>query len=172
MLRGDLDWIVMKALEKDRTRRYETASGLAADIQRHLEDEPVVASPPGAVYRFGKFARRNRLLLAASSVVVTAIVLGSAAAVVGLYAARAEAARALEAETQAKFDRDAAEAVTTYLSDMLSAVDPGRDGRDVTVRRVLDQASATIGERFPDQPLVEARLRLTMGQTYYALGPV
>ncbi|MHB8953710.1 MAG: tetratricopeptide repeat protein [Pirellulaceae bacterium] len=61
MVRGDLDWIVMKALEKERERRYETATGLAADIRRYLDDEPVTASPPSAVYRFRKFARRNRV---------------------------------------------------------------------------------------------------------------
>src|SRR5262249_25663333 len=60
MLRGELDWIVMKALEKDRNRRYETASALAADVQRYLHDEPVQACPPSAWYRFRKFVRRNK----------------------------------------------------------------------------------------------------------------
>ena len=59
-MRGELDWIVMKALEKDRNRRYETANGLAADIQRYLDDEPVQACPPSAMYRFRKFARRQQ----------------------------------------------------------------------------------------------------------------
>jgi WD40 repeat protein len=73
LLRGELDWIVMKALEKDRNRRYETANGLAFDIQLYLADEPVTACPPSAWYRFGKFARRNRGLLATASVVVAAL---------------------------------------------------------------------------------------------------
>src|SRR4029434_4304863 len=68
-LRGDLDWIVMKALEKDRARRYETANGLAADIQRHLRNEPVLASPPSNLYRFGKMIRRNKLAFAAGTAV-------------------------------------------------------------------------------------------------------
>ena len=76
LLRGDLDWIVMKALEKDRTRRYETANGLAADIQRHLDNEPVVARPPSTGYRFQKMVRRNKLAFAAASAVTTALVLG------------------------------------------------------------------------------------------------
>ena len=59
-MRGELDWIVMKALEKDRNRRYETASAFAADVQRYLGDEPVLACPPSAWYRFRKFARRNK----------------------------------------------------------------------------------------------------------------
>jgi serine/threonine protein kinase len=65
LIRGDLDWIVMKALEKDRTRRYETATGLAEDIQRHLHDEPVIAGPPGVAYRVRKFVRRNHLAVTA-----------------------------------------------------------------------------------------------------------
>ncbi len=76
VLRGDLDWIVLKALEKDRTRRYETASGLAQDVQRYLENEPVLARPPSAVYRFRKFYRRNRLACASAATVGMALVAG------------------------------------------------------------------------------------------------
>ena len=76
LLRGDLDWIVMKALEKDRTRRFETASGLARDIQRHLHNEPVEARPPGGFYRFSKLVRRNKLAFAAGAAVMAALVLG------------------------------------------------------------------------------------------------
>ena len=75
-LHGDLDWIVMKALEKDRTRRYETANGLAMDIQRHLKNEPVVARPPAAAYRFQKLVRRNKLAFTAAAAVAGALVLG------------------------------------------------------------------------------------------------
>ncbi len=77
-IRGDLDWIVMKALEKDRTRRYETANGLALDIIRHLDSEPVLARPPSQVYRFQKFIRRNKPAFAAGTTVVTALVAGFA----------------------------------------------------------------------------------------------
>lgn len=77
LLQGDLDWIVMKALEKDRTRRYATAAGLAADIQRHLSDQPVEACPPSAAYRFRKFARRNRVALVTASVVLVALAAGT-----------------------------------------------------------------------------------------------
>src|SRR5687768_8063426 len=75
-LRGDLDWIVMKALEKDRARRYETANGLASDIQRHLNNEPVVACPPSRVYRLRKTVRRNRLAFTAAVAVVAALLGG------------------------------------------------------------------------------------------------
>jgi serine/threonine protein kinase/tetratricopeptide (TPR) repeat protein len=77
-IRGDLDWIVMKALEKDRTRRFESASGFALDIQRFLKNEPVEARPPGGFYRFQKFARRNKTILAAASAVLAVLVLGLA----------------------------------------------------------------------------------------------
>jgi serine/threonine protein kinase/tetratricopeptide (TPR) repeat protein len=73
LVRGELDWIVMKALEKDRSRRYETASGFAADVQHYLNDEPVVACPPSAAYRLRKFARRNRGRLAAAAIVAAAL---------------------------------------------------------------------------------------------------
>jgi len=76
LLKGDLDWIVMKALEKDRTRRYDTANGLAADIQRHLANEPVVARPPSTAYRFQKAFRRNKLIFAATGAVAGALLLG------------------------------------------------------------------------------------------------
>src|SRR5208282_743349 len=77
LLRGDLDWIVMRCLEKNRTRRYETPTALAADIARYLNDEPVVASPPNRLYRFGKFFRRNRLAVIAASSVAVALVAGT-----------------------------------------------------------------------------------------------
>src|SRR5439155_13224696 len=77
LLRGDLDWIVMKALEKDRARRYDTANGLATDIQRYLADEPVVARPPSNLYRLQKLARRNKLAFAAGAAVALALVLGA-----------------------------------------------------------------------------------------------
>src|SRR5436189_4112095 len=69
LLRGDLDWIVMKALEKDRARRYETANGLAMDVQRYLADEAILARPPSKLYRLQKLARRNKLVFAAASAV-------------------------------------------------------------------------------------------------------
>src|SRR6188472_335705 len=77
LLRGDLDWIVMKCLEKDRTRRYETASGLAADLKRHLNNEPVVARPASVAYRFQKTFRRNKLVFSAATAVAIALVAGT-----------------------------------------------------------------------------------------------
>ena len=94
LLRGELDWIVMKCLEKDRNRRYETANGLAADVQRYLDDEPVQACPPSAWYRFRKFARRNKAVLRAAALIVLLV----AAAAIGAWKYRE--ARAELAATQ------------------------------------------------------------------------
>ena len=103
LVRGELDWIVMKALEKDRNRRYETASGLVADLRRYLDDEPVQACPPSGRYRFGKFARRHKLGMAFAGMFATAMVLGLAGLTVGTvlisrsYRAEREACRQAEA---------------------------------------------------------------------------
>src|SRR5262249_45165695 len=100
-LKGDLDWIVMKCLEKDRTRRYETANGLAADLNRHLNDERVVARPPSTAYRFQKAFRRNKLAFTAGSAIAAALVLGIAASVWQAVRAQHESARAKSAEQRA-----------------------------------------------------------------------
>ncbi|MEX2141936.1 MAG: protein kinase [Pirellulales bacterium] len=101
VLRGDLDWIVMKALEKDRNRRYGTASSFAADLKRYLTDEPVEACPPTVRYRFAKFARRNRTALTTAALVALALVLGTGVSIW-------QACRATHAEIAAREDRDRA----------------------------------------------------------------
>jgi tetratricopeptide (TPR) repeat protein len=118
LVAGELDWIVMKALEKDRTRRYETASALAADVQRYLSDEPVQACPPTAAYRLRKFARRNRRVLATAALagLVLLAALGVAAGSVG-WAARDRAAR--EAALEQEAGRAADEAGLWYARDNL-----------------------------------------------------
>ena len=117
LLHGDLDWIVMKALEKDRARRYETANGLAMDIQRYLQDEPVVARPPGRLYRFQKSIRRNKLAYAATGAVAAALVLGIVAtawqavrATQAKHEALAAQARAVAAQAGEETQRQKAEA--------------------------------------------------------------
>src|SRR5271154_1769982 len=93
-LKGDLDWIVMKCLEKDRTRRYETANGLAADLKRHLNNEPVVARPPSTAYRFQKAFRRNKLVFAAGTAIAATLLLG-------IIASTSQAIRATHAKREA-----------------------------------------------------------------------
>ncbi len=102
MVRGDLDWIVMKALEKDRNRRYETASGFAEDVRRHLANEPVTAAAPGAIYRIRKFARRNKLIFAAGTIVLLSLLTGIAVSNWALLASRAAERDAKEQESKAK----------------------------------------------------------------------
>src|SRR5206468_11048394 len=93
-LRGDLDWIVMKALEKDRSRRYETANGFGADIRRHLANEPVLAAPPSRAYRMRKFVRKNRGRVIAASLVLAVLVFGIVGTTLGLFQARRQEQRA------------------------------------------------------------------------------
>jgi serine/threonine protein kinase len=156
LLKGDLDWIVMKCLEKDRTRRYETANGLAADLKRHLNNEPVVARPPSTAYRFQKAFRRNKLVFAACFLVAFSLVAGSAVSV--WHAVRASRAR------------DDAEAVTAVLSRMIQSADPRREGHAITVVENLKKAASTLESDLAHNPGPKARLQLILGQTYVGLG--
>ena len=153
-LRGDLDWIAMKALEKDRTRRYETANALALDITRYLDSEPIQARAPSAGYKFRKFVNRHKVGVAAGTGVVGALVLGLVLATVGMIRAReAERIAALEAAT----------------SEEVS--DPGETrGNSVTAREILDLGARGIEEALVDQPEVQARMMLTIGTVYTNLG--
>jgi WD40 repeat protein/serine/threonine protein kinase len=105
---GDLDWITMKCLEKDRARRYETANGLAMDIQRHLDNEPVLARPPSRLYRVQKFARRNKVAFASGATVVAALLLGLSLAAAGFLQARAQRDQALAAQQLASQEKEQA----------------------------------------------------------------
>ena len=123
-LKGDLDWIVMKCLEKDRSRRYETANGLAADLKRHLANEPVVARPPSAIYKFQKAIRRNKLAFSAASAVALSLIAGLAAfawkAKVAIANERTARAAQAEATRQAKLALDTIYSVVTTAEEKLS----------------------------------------------------
>jgi len=110
LLKGDLDWIVMKCLEKDRTRRYETANGLAADLKRHLKNEPVVARPPSMAYRFQKAFLRNKLAFSAGVAVVLALAAGLTLAALGWRQTRVEMGNALQARAAEEAQRKTAQA--------------------------------------------------------------
>ncbi len=121
-LRGDLDWIVMKALEKDRARRYETANGLAMDIQRHLSNEPVVACPPSAAYRLQKLVRRNKLVFSAAGSVAVALLIGLAVSTWMFFQERKARLRAVTAEqAQVRFRQEAETARTNEARLRLQA---------------------------------------------------
>ncbi|MFO0827100.1 MAG: serine/threonine-protein kinase [Phycisphaerales bacterium] len=170
MIRGDLDWIVMKALEKDRTRRYDSASSLAADVRSHLASEPVHAAPPSTAYRFRKFVRRRRGLVAAIGGIAAALVLGVVGTSVSLANARRAAAAERAAHEAELAERMRAERTAGFLREMLSSVDPeAARGREVTVKDILDVAAAKAGSELASEPEVEAAMRHTLGETYNQL---
>jgi serine/threonine protein kinase len=121
LLRGDLDWIVMKSLEKDRTRRYETANGLAMDIQRYLTNEPIVARPPSALYRFQKLVRRNKTVFAAVSAGVAALVIGLVLSLYLFIQERAALKREVAAEQAEKQLRQQAEQRAAWNREVTEA---------------------------------------------------
>jgi serine/threonine protein kinase len=186
LLHGDLDWIVMKALEKDRARRYETANGLAMDIERHLKNEPVVARPPSNLYRFQKLVRRNRLAFAAMGAVAAALVIGmglstwqfiekSRAYRQILRAEQAEARLRVQAEAEKKKAQTEAaksQQVAQFLKDMLKGVGPSVAlGRDTTMlREILDRTAERVGNDLTNQPEVALELCNTLGSLYFKLG--
>ncbi|HEV3117599.1 MAG TPA: serine/threonine-protein kinase [Gemmataceae bacterium] len=213
LLKGDLDWIVMKALEKDRNRRYDTPNSFAADIERFLRHEAILARAPSRAYKLRKFAQRNKTAVATATFVAALLLLGTLISTWQAVRARqaertaagerdaAVTARAAEAyarreaeeernralaaekrakasEEQAKNDAASARAVNDFLHrDLLSQADVGnqtdpdqKPDRDIKLRTVLDRASRSIAGKFKEQPLVEASIRQTIGQTYLALG--
>ena len=179
-VRGELDWIAMKAIEKDRNRRYETASAFAADVRRYLDDEPVEACPPSASYRIGKFARRNRVGLSMAAVVAAALTAGTAVSTWQAFRAiraerksLADRIRAENSEKAARSQAERAQAVNDFLTkDLLIQAEPANnDVKDnVTLLEVLNRAADKVGDRFHDQPEAESAIRTTLVLTYEGLG--
>jgi tetratricopeptide (TPR) repeat protein len=165
LLRRELDWIVMKALEKERTRRYETANGFARDIQRYLNDEPVEACPPSAVYRFGKFARQNRVLLTATSAVILALLVGA-----GLASWQAMVATQQRQIAQENFERarDAVDQHLTKVSEDVLLNTPGLQPlRKDLLELALKYYQEFIAER-EDDPTLQAEL----AAAYFRVGTI
>lgn len=155
-LRGDLDTIVATATEKDKARRYASASELASDLQRTLNDEPILARRASTIYQLRKFTRRHRGLVGG---LATAFVVLVAAVIFTTYLL-----------VQATRARDESQASSAFLTSMLASVDPDVSGRDVTLREFLDRAALEIESSFPEQPHVRRSLHSTLGWTYYRLG--
>ncbi len=157
-LHRELEWIPLKAMRKERARRYRSAAELADDIQHYLEGAPLLAGPESLVYRIRKFAGRNRAFVAGVAAVLTVLVAGI---MVSTYFA-----------VSAEFARAEAQAVSDFLrNDLFASVDQlTPEEPNVTVRSLLDAASAKLEEKPPAQPLVEAYLRQTLGETYRRLG--
>lgn len=172
LIRGDLDWIVMKCLEKDRTRRYETANALAQDITRHQRHQPVLAGPPSAGYRMRKFVRRNRVQAAAGALVAAALVLGVVGTSIGLaWALEARAEARVEAQ-RAERELERAVEIKGLITSLLEGVDPAlaRGADTALLEGILDEAANRLAAGEVSDELVEAELRHLIGSVYLALG--
>jgi serine/threonine protein kinase/Tfp pilus assembly protein PilF len=178
-VRGDLDWIAMKSLEKDRARRYETANDMALDVQRYLAHETISARPPSKFYKFKKTVMRHRLLFI--GIAILALLLVSSLVIVSASLAREREARNLADAALRRAEADKANAqtasiksqqVTKFLENMLQSVGPSvARGRDTTLlREVLDQTAESIGKEMTNQPTVEAELCNLIGALYLRIG--
>lgn len=171
MLKGELDWIVLKAMEKDRSRRYESASGLASDIRRHINREPVAAGPPSARYRLWKFAQRHRIGLTAAFAIAITVV--GALILSNIQRIRVEQARdqLQVAEARAQQEARSAEAISDFLIGLFEVADPGEaKGSSITAREILDKGAKEISEDSTTNPTTRAVLMRTMGRVYVNLG--
>jgi tetratricopeptide (TPR) repeat protein len=157
-IRGDLDWIVMKAMEKDRRRRYETANGLAVDVQRFLASETVSARPSSKLYKFRKIVVRNKLLFGSIAMITLLLVAGLVIVSASLARERRESAKSRQ--------------VTQFLEAMLGSVGPSvARGRDTTMlKEILDQTADQVGKELVNQPAVEAELLNLIGNSYRQIG--
>jgi len=162
--RGDLDWITMKALEKDRTQRYGSVSDLAADLRHHLANEPVSAGPPTLGYRARKFVRRHRLGVSVAATLLGAVLLGLAGTTYGML-------RALRAERQARLEVQTTERVSQFMFGMFEINDPGEArGRSITALEILDRGVEQIRDDLVDEPALRGRMLESMGTVYRGLG--
>jgi serine/threonine protein kinase len=171
-VRGDLDWIVMKALEKDRTRRYETANGLALDVERYLANEPILARPPSRFYKLQKTVQRNQLLFAGVGVIALLLVTGLVVVSASLAGERRSRLEAQVARIKAESASSKSQQVTKFLEDMLNGVEPSASlGRDTTMlREILNRTAERVGTEMTNQPAVEAELRGLLGTLYKEIG--
>jgi serine/threonine protein kinase len=177
LIRGELDWIVLKALEKDRRRRYETANALREDLGRFLRDEPVSAAAPGGLYQLRKFLVRHRAGVTMAAGI--AVVMMAATFVSMRQALRAKKAEEIAVESLARVaaERDEkeqarrdAQAVANFLTEVFQSPDPGRSGRTITVAESLERAAAKLDEDFKGQPDRRAHFQQVLGNTFHALG--
>jgi serine/threonine protein kinase len=157
MLRGDLDWITMKAVEKDRTRRYGTPSELAGDITRYLKNDPVIARPASVSYRIQKYVHRHRYSVAGAAVLVVLLLAFAIAQNVQLRRTRRE--------------RDRADRIADFMTGIFKVSDPYQKlGTPVTAREVLDKASKDIETGLSKDPELQAHMMYVMAMSYLNLG--
>jgi len=164
LLHGDLDWITMKALEKDRARRYGTPNELAADLQRYLNNEAVTARPASVTYRVQKYVRRHRVAVSVASA-------GVALLIVFAILQAVQIRRVTQERDRTARERDRANRVTEFMARMFQVSDPSEArGNSITAREVLDKASKDIDTGLKQDPELQAKLMNTMGQVYKSLG--
>ena len=163
-LKGELDWITMKAMAKDRTQRYATVSELAADILRYLRNEPIVAGPLSAMYRVKKYVKRHKTAVAAAGIVVLAMIVGTTGTSIGLI-------KAVKAQKEAREEAATAQQVSDFLVGIFKVSDPSEArGNTITAREVLDRGADRIEKELEEQPLIQARLMETISGVYTGLG--
>jgi serine/threonine protein kinase/tetratricopeptide (TPR) repeat protein len=167
-LKGDLDWIVMKCLEKDRTRRYDTANGLAADIRRHLSNEPVVARPPSAAYRFQKAWRRNKLAYTAGMAVALALVIGLVASILALDGKN----RVLKAKQEALLAQERAKSVANIVEAMMTKVVSKLRDQDnrTAISAVIEAADQVASQNIKGSPYAEFTFRKAIRDQHLSQG--
>ncbi len=164
-LRGDLDWIVMKALEKDRSRRYETAQGLASDVGSYLASEPVSAGPQSTTYRLAKFAHRNKGLLAACGAIVVSLLLACAAIGFATFNGWHQQQKTLKALAASEVDRERLDGLSEFIiTGLISKANPnGVDNPDISIRDAMIELKEEIDDFLPDSPDVRAWVRAQLG---------
>jgi non-specific serine/threonine protein kinase/serine/threonine-protein kinase len=171
LLRGDLDWITMKALEKDRTRRYGAPSELAADIGRYLNHEAILARPASAGYRLRKYARRHRVAVGVVAGLVLLLAAFSVLQALQLRRITRERDRANQERDRANRERDRATRITDFMTGMFKVSDPNQArGNSVTAREILDKASNDMGAGLAKDPEVQSQMMQVMATTYSNLG--
>jgi hypothetical protein len=167
-LRGDLDWIVMRCLEKDRTRRYDTASGLAADLKRYLNNEPVVARPPSNTYRLQKFVRRHKRAVAVAGAVATALVLSLSFATFAFLRERQARLNEGVAQKATQAETIRADAVAGFMKQLLTTTAPEllQQGHQRPVRDLLNSADGLASTALSNAPAAEIELRGLISALY------
>jgi eukaryotic-like serine/threonine-protein kinase len=170
-LRGDLDWITMKALERDRTRRYGTPSELAADLKRFLNHEPVIARPASPGYRLRKYIRRHRVAMSVGAGLLLVLLAFSVVQALQLRETTRERDHAKQERDRANQERDRATRIAAFMSNMFKVPDPSEArGNSVTAREILDRAANDIGKGLAQDPDVQSQMLHEMAGTYNNLG--
>jgi len=162
-LKGDLDWIIMKAIDKEPSRRYGSSSELIMDLNRYRKKEPVSAGPPTRIYKLKKFMIRNRVWVGFSILVFVLLLGGTFGTTIGMM-------KALKAKKQAESSEQVAVQTLEYLQKIIASADPFKDGGRIGVQELLEKAASGIEQDLKGAPQVEAAMRFTLGWTFLELG--